>query len=141
MLNPLFPYLSVMPLVVHPQSGAIAIVKANLKFSPHNNLVKPSTTTSHPTQISLTQHPPKMPQGAFKKAATPKGPKPNVRHAAVAKKKSKTSSDRLSKKLTAGMVVKTEKLLGQRVGHLELIGTGKRDKTIVKKAGGTKKFG
>lgn len=83
-----------------------------------------------------------MPQGTFKKAAKPTGSKPNVRNAAVAKKKNKTSTDRLSKKLTAGMVAKTEKLLGQRVGHLELIGTGKRDKNLAdQKKGGSKKFG
>ena len=52
------------------------------------------------------------------------------------------ASEKARRKLTAGMAAKTEAMLGERVGHLELIG-GKRkkgDKREAKK-GGSKKFG
>lgn len=69
------------------------------------------------------------------------------------KAKVTTSADKLAKKYSAGLVEKTERLLGERAGHLELIGgkgkknaeqgkkgSGKKDeKTTVK--GGTRKFG
>jgi hypothetical protein len=48
----------------------------------------------------------------------------------------------MHKKFTAGLTAKTEALLGERAGHLELIGKGKKGKD--KKAtikGGSKKFG
>ena len=85
-----------------------------------------------------------MPQGVVKQKLKVPGTKNQKRHAAVAKPKQKTSTAQLQKKLTAGMAAKTEKLLGQRVGHLELIGKGKRAKKIEgekKQIYGTKKFG
>jgi hypothetical protein len=85
-----------------------------------------------------------MPQGTFKAKEKVPTTKNAMRKAAVAKPKSKTSTARLQKKITAGMAAKTEKLLGQRVGHLELLGHGKRTKKIEgekKQQYGTKKFG
>ncbi|KAB5539455.1 hypothetical protein GE09DRAFT_1226267 [Coniochaeta sp. 2T2.1] len=76
-----------------------------------------------------------MPQGTFKSKAKPVATKNAARKAAVAKPKSKNSTARLQKKITAGMVAKTEKLLGERVGHLELLGHAKRSTKI----GGEKK--
>lgn len=64
--------------------------------------------------------------------------------ARVAKPKKATSSDKIQKKYSAGLVAKTEKLLGERAGHLEMIGKG-RDKSGAKKEGvqkgGSRKFG
>lgn len=85
-----------------------------------------------------------MPQGTVKTKAKVPPTKNGSRKAAVAKPKSKTTAARLQKKITAGMAAKTEKLLGQRAGHLELLGHGKRSKKIEgekKQTGGTKKFG
>ena len=90
-----------------------------------------------------------MAQGAVKKSAKPatagKSKQQAKKGARVAKpKKSKTSSaDKMQKKYAAGLVSKTEKLLGERAGHLELIGKGKKaDKTDPQKQkGGTRKFG
>ncbi|KAJ9137974.1 hypothetical protein NKR19_g8021 [Coniochaeta hoffmannii] len=87
-----------------------------------------------------------MPQGTIKtKVKAPPAKNHQSRKAAVAKPKSKTTAARLQKKITAGMAAKTEKLLGQRVGHLELLGHGKRGKKIEgekkQQTGGTKKFG
>ena len=57
-------------------------------------------------------------------------------------KQIKTRADKLTKKYTCGMVAQTEKMLGQRAGHLELIGKGRKamDKSE-KIKGGTRKFG
>lgn len=68
--------------------------------------------------------------------------------AAAAKNKSKVKkgrsakADKIQKKYTAGMTARTEKLLGERVGHLELIGKGKKaPKDVPKTKGGSRKFG
>lgn len=85
-----------------------------------------------------------MPQGTVKSKAKVPAPKNQQRKAAVAKPKSKTTAARLQKKITAGMVAKTERLLGERAGHLELIGKGKKAKKSddeKKQRGGTRKFG
>ncbi|CAM1501108.1 Fc.00g102700.m01.CDS01 [Cosmosporella sp. VM-42] len=56
-------------------------------------------------------------------------------------KKKKINIEKAHKKFTSGMVAQTEKLLGERVGHLELIGgKGKKTKKVAK-AGGSRKFG
>lgn len=66
--------------------------------------------------------------------------------ARVAKAKKGSAADKMQKKYAAGMVAKTEKLLGERAGHLELIGKGRtkgkdgEDKGE-KTKGGTRKFG
>lgn len=85
-----------------------------------------------------------MPQGVVKQKLKVPGTKNQKRHAAVAKPKTKSNTARLQKSITAGLAAKTEKLLGQRVGHLELIGKGKRATKIEgekKQVYGTKKFG
>ncbi len=59
------------------------------------------------------------------------------------KKITKQRADLVQRKFTAGMAAKTEALLSERVGHLELLG-GKKKKGAAKhvaKAGGSKKFG
>lgn len=93
-----------------------------------------------------------MAQGTIKAKAFAKKPvKPNSaktkKGARVAKPKNATSSDKIQKKYSAGLVTKTEKVLGERAGHLEVIGKG-RDRTGKDKGGaaaaakgGTKKFG
>lgn len=87
-----------------------------------------------------------MAQGAFKmssKAPTPKAVHSKRQASKVIKpKKCKGSVDKVHKKFTSGMAAKTEALLGERVGHLELIGgKGKKAEKKVAKPGGSKKFG
>ncbi|ORY68795.1 uncharacterized protein BCR38DRAFT_138884 [Pseudomassariella vexata] len=82
-----------------------------------------------------------MAQGTIKKSAA-KPPAASSRPASgktkkgarVAKSKKTTTADKTQKKLNAGMTIKTEKLLGERAGHLEMIGKG-RDKGGPKKEG------
>ncbi|TGJ88641.1 hypothetical protein E0Z10_g87 [Xylaria hypoxylon] len=64
--------------------------------------------------------------------------------ARVAKAKKGSTADKLQRKLAAGITSKTERLLGERAGHLELIGPGKKargQKDAEVKKGGTRKFG
>lgn len=86
-----------------------------------------------------------MAQGAIKmssKAPTPKAVHSKRQASKVSKpKKSKGSVDKVHKKFTSGMAAKTEALLGERAGHLELIGKGKKAEKKVGKPGGSKKFG
>ncbi|KAI1344674.1 hypothetical protein F5Y15DRAFT_410376 [Xylariaceae sp. FL0016] len=76
-----------------------------------------------------------MPQGTVKKStggskATPRHnkPQPTKKGARVVKAKRGSKADKMTKKLNAGLVAKTEKLLGERAGHLELIGAGKKNR-------------
>lgn len=88
-----------------------------------------------------------MAQGTIK--MTGKAPAPKATHskkqiskAAGQAKKKKARTDLVHRKFTAGMAAKTEALLGERVGHLELIGKKKnKGEKRVAKAGGSKKFG
>lgn len=88
-----------------------------------------------------------MAQGQVKKKPATAATKNNKNQHRVAKptkpKKGKSSADRMQRKLTAGLTAKTEKLLGERAGHLEMIGKGKKteksERVLAK--GGTKKFG
>ncbi|KAI6783537.1 uncharacterized protein J7T54_005566 [Emericellopsis cladophorae] len=57
------------------------------------------------------------------------------------KKTTKQNADRVNRKFTSGMVAQTEAVLGERAGHLELIGQGKKGKTKGLGKGGSKKFG
>ncbi|KAI0896527.1 hypothetical protein F4806DRAFT_464835 [Annulohypoxylon nitens] len=95
-----------------------------------------------------------MAQGAVKpkkaSAANPgrkAKPQPPKKGARVTKAKKSSAADKMQKKFAAGMVAKTEKLLGERAGHLELIGKGRlkgADKEKAegdKKKGGSRKFG
>jgi hypothetical protein len=90
-----------------------------------------------------------MAQGAIKK--TPR-PIPTKSRSSAKKankvtkpKKAKATAavDKLQRKFAGNMVAKTEQLLGERAGHLELIGKGKKGNTEkgLKHKGGTKKFG
>ncbi|CAJ2502476.1 Uu.00g098700.m01.CDS01 [Anthostomella pinea] len=92
-----------------------------------------------------------MPQGSLKKAPTPsagkKQPAKIGKGARVYKAKKGSSADKLQKKYSAGLVARTEKLLGERAGHLELIGKGKKARNEKGKdgekkvTGGSRKFG
>ncbi|KAM0458924.1 hypothetical protein ACHAPV_004491 [Trichoderma viride] len=86
-----------------------------------------------------------MAQGSIKisgKAAAPKAIHSKRQASKVTKpKKSKPSVDKLLKKFTSGMAAKTEALLGERAGHLELIGPGKKGSKKLSQKGGSKKFG
>ncbi|KAI1380961.1 hypothetical protein F4677DRAFT_441291 [Hypoxylon crocopeplum] len=73
-----------------------------------------------------------MVQGAIKSkkpSASSSGrkakPQPPKKGARVAKSKKASTADKMQKKFSAGLVAKTEKLLGERAGHLELIGKGR----------------
>jgi hypothetical protein len=85
-----------------------------------------------------------MAQGTVKttgKKPTAKAVHSKKQASRVAKpKKTTTSSDKVRRKFTAGMAAKTEALLGERAGHLELIGKGKKGKKEAPK-GGSKRFG
>lgn len=54
-----------------------------------------------------------------------------------------TARTKMTKKFTSGLVARTEQLLGERAGHLELIGKGKKTEASDKISGkgGSKKFG
>lgn len=83
-----------------------------------------------------------MAQGAVKSKPKPAPTsKPKATKGAKVKKPKSNKADKLQKRYTAGMVSKTEKLLGERAGHLELIGKGKKGKKDEKHKGGSRKFG
>ncbi|PFH60296.1 hypothetical protein XA68_11179 [Ophiocordyceps unilateralis] len=68
-----------------------------------------------------------------------KGKKKKKQKAAAA-----AAADKAHRKFTAGLTAKTEQLLGERVGHLELLAKPPTGKVTGKKAGGgggSKKFG
>ncbi|KAL4929461.1 DUF2462 domain-containing protein [Aspergillus undulatus] len=76
-----------------------------------------------------------MAQGALKKTkpAAPKrpktlGPKKGTNGQIAPKKASLIRQQKITKKLTAGLIAKTEKNLAQRAGHLEMLAGGKKDK-------------
>lgn len=82
-----------------------------------------------------------MAQGEIKQKAKPAPAAKHKQKGAKVKKPKTTKADKLQKKYTAGMVGMTEKLLGERAGHLELIGKGKKAKKDDKHKGGSRKFG
>jgi hypothetical protein len=92
-----------------------------------------------------------MAQGAVKKTAKPAFGKPKHSQrdksklsGITKKKKAKSSADKFTKKLSAGLITQTEQMLGEKAGHLELIGKGKKHgKTGVaqKPKGGSRKYG
>ncbi|KAK1991270.1 hypothetical protein LX36DRAFT_358523 [Colletotrichum falcatum] len=93
-----------------------------------------------------------MAQGGLKSSSRPaptgkpkqKSTKNSSRVAKPQKAKAHGSADKLQKKLAAGLVGRTEKLLGERAGHLELIGKGKKAKGAKDEKthkGGSRKFG
>lgn len=94
-----------------------------------------------------------MAQGLVKKGAKPAatgkggkaGGKAKAKQAgggAVNKpKRSKSTADKVQKKFTSGMVARTEAMLGERVGHLELLGKGRKKGEEKVFKGGSRKFG
>ncbi len=84
-----------------------------------------------------------MAQGNVKMSGKPKEAKVvhSKRQASkITKAGNKQAKDKLNKKFTSGLTAKTEKLLGERAGHLELIGKGNKGKKLTQK-GGSKRFG
>ena len=88
-----------------------------------------------------------MAQGLLKKQSKPTS-KPSS--SGITRKGSRTITPkkgkllkqaRINKKYTAGLTEKTEAMLGQRVGHLELLAHGKKRNAAPEKgkSGGTKK--
>ncbi|RXG45188.1 hypothetical protein VDGE_00185 [Verticillium dahliae] len=59
------------------------------------------------------------------------------------KAKANSAADKLQKKYCAGLITKTEKMLGERAGHLELIGKGKKADKSEKglNKGGSRRYG
>lgn len=84
-----------------------------------------------------------MAQGPIKQKAV----KLPAKKSKVTKKKSgkggRLEGSKATRKFTAAMVGRTEKLLGERAGHLELVGKGKKTAEAEKVAGkgGSKKYG
>ena len=77
-----------------------------------------------------------------KKQASRVGKQPKKGKAAGAVSGGNAASEKMRRKLTAGMAARTEAMLGERVGHLELIGgKGKKGAKREAKKGGSKKFG
>lgn len=76
-----------------------------------------------------------------------KAPKPVHSKRQASKKITKSGTkagqavDKTHKKFTSGLTAKTEALLGERVGHLELIGKGKKANKKLGITAGSKKFG
>ncbi|KAL7622798.1 hypothetical protein AAE478_006477 [Parahypoxylon ruwenzoriense] len=88
----------------------------------------------------------KKPSTSSSSAGRKAKPQPPKKGTRVAKSKKASSADKLQRKYSAGLVAKTEKLLGERAGHLELIGKGRvKDGEAKGKAkegkGGSRKFG
>ena len=87
-----------------------------------------------------------MAQGAIKKTSssskgmTARANKPQQaaktkKGARVAKPRKASSADKMQKKFAAGLAAKTEQLLGERAGHLELIGAGRKKKGAAAEGG------
>ncbi|KAI0134639.1 hypothetical protein BJ170DRAFT_679521 [Xylariales sp. AK1849] len=119
-----------------------------------------SISTIQYTVIPSSSPPPtattaRMPQGIVKprasgKASSKASTSKTKKGARVAKPKNATTADRIQKKYAAGLVARTEKVLGERAGHLEMIGKGRskgkdkgagKGKDEVKTKGGSRKFG
>ena len=84
-----------------------------------------------------------MAQGPVKSKSAPK---PAKKSKVVKKGKTKVKGiqgSKATRKFTAALVGRTEQLLGERAGHLELVGKGKKTESAVRISGkgGTKKFG
>ncbi len=92
-----------------------------------------------------------MTQGAIKKSSRPalgarakKGQpkKATGRGVRSPERPSQPRPDKITKKFSSGMAAMTEAMLGERAGHLELIGKGKKGKKAeTAKKGGSRKFG
>lgn len=131
-------WLQICPTLIfshHPPSNHLGLVLPS-----HN-----SSSSTAQTSLHSPHHPPAMAQGAIKKLgrpATVKATHSKRQASKVAKpKNSKTAVDKSHKKFTSGMAARTEALLGERAGHLELIGQGKKAGKKSTNKGGSKKFG
>lgn len=86
-----------------------------------------------------------MAQGTIKKSSKPAAAKATHSKKQASKvskpKKKAPSADKVMRKFTSGMVARTEAVLGERAGHLELIGKGKKADKKVSVKGGSRKFG
>ncbi|KAJ6443302.1 interferon-induced GTP-binding protein Mx2 [Purpureocillium lavendulum] len=126
--------------MVDTLTKAIGQSTTNLRPPPH---FRASHLNAH---VQTARTPQTMAQGTVKQSARAKAPKAvhSKRQASkVAKpKKNKAGIDKAHKKFTSGLTAKTEALLGERAGHLELLGgkTKRTDKKATTKAG-SKKFG
>ncbi|KAM0574625.1 hypothetical protein ACHAP6_008799 [Verticillium nonalfalfae] len=92
----------------------------------------------------------KMAQGAIKSSSRPAPtgkPKQTTKKQSKVNKpqkaKANSAADKLQKKYCAGLITKTEKMLGERAGHLELIGKGKKADKSEKglNKGGSRRYG
>ena len=72
---------------------------------------------------SKSSKPPK-PSHSSKNGVTKKGAR-NV----APKKANLVQQQKITKKFSAGLTAKTEKMLGEKAGHLELLGAGRQKKT------------
>lgn len=84
-----------------------------------------------------------MAQGPIKSKAAPK---PTKKSKITKKGKTKAKGiqgSKATRKFTAALVGRTEQLLGERAGHLELVGKGKKTEAADRLSGkgGTKKYG
>ncbi len=77
-----------------------------------------------------------MAQGLLKKPSKPAGPSKSS--TGITKKGSRTINPKkakllqqakINKKYTAGLTAKTEAMLGERAGHLEMLGKGRKKKS------------
>ncbi|KAL4815170.1 hypothetical protein BDW67DRAFT_164538 [Aspergillus spinulosporus] len=91
-----------------------------------------------------------MAQGLLKKAPakpssskrpTALGPKKGRNSQIAPKKAALIKQQKITKKLSAGLIAKTERSLAQRAGHLELLAGGKKDKKAATAGKGEKKGG
>lgn len=133
--------LTQQPLALSYQPSLFLLSLKGLEFK--TNPVSPAThkRPAHDTLNTLYQTKAIMAQGEIKKKAAPASTKAKPMKGQKVKKPKSTKADKLQKKYTSGMVTKTEALLGERAGHLELIGKGKKAKKDEKHKGGSRKFG
>lgn len=90
-----------------------------------------------------------MAQGGFKKTTKPAAAKvahskkqaSRIQKSSNTNKKTSAGIEKAHRKFTSGMAAQTEALLGERAGHLELIGKGKKGSKKATVKGGSKKFG
>jgi len=92
-----------------------------------------------------------MAQGLVKKHSKPSASKSaHSASSGITKKGSRTVTPKkaklikqakINKKFTAGLTAQTEKMLGERAGHLEMLGLGKKKDAQKGKPGSAKKAG
>ncbi|KAK4929825.1 hypothetical protein LTR66_016137 [Elasticomyces elasticus] len=75
-----------------------------------------------------------MPQGLAKKASAKSAPKPTgvtkkYQSIKPSHKPKLIKAAKINKKFTSGLTGQTERMLGEKAGHLEMIGKGKKEKS------------